>query len=353
MPPHRPTIFATFSGRCLRLLFCLAALAQAQASTTVFEFTSRTLEGNPLNDPVKRKVVIFSPAQAATNALLPVMYYLPGFGGSSEGFIQDRARWERVIQKLADDVQPLRWVVVDGRTRWYCSQYIDSPAQGNYATYICNEIVSEVQQREPLPGSGVRRIIAGHSSGGFGALRLGMLRPDIFDAVIALSPDSDFPVSHLPLVRLPGVTNISLAQVQALQTAERPNPMPTDGDLVYALALSAAYAPRGVAYPGQFEWLYDRTGAFRPEVWQKWLENDPLTIVRDHPDAFRPEQAIYLDGARQDEYKANIGARKIYDVLRARKARCTFVEPPGKHGDRLPDRLEDGLRWLFRAPSAH
>ena len=107
-------------------------------------------------------------------------------------------------------------VVVDGRNRWGGSQYLNSPAQGNYADYVCDEIVSLVENRYLITTNKPRRIIAGHSSGGFGALRLGMMRHDLFDAVIALSPDSDFQNSHLPLVKTPGVTNVSLGANQIL-----------------------------------------------------------------------------------------------------------------------------------------
>ena len=175
-----------------------------------------------------------------------------------------------------------------------------------------------------------RRIIAGHSSGGFGALRLGMLRPDLFDGVIALSPDSDFPFTHLPLVKLPGVTNASLAQINSCMTPRMTVPFPKDGDLIYALGLSAAYAPAGPGQPGRFQWLYDANGRFRKKVWQLWLDNDPLTIVRQNLNAFRANQSVYLDGAAHDQFGANVGAGKIYDVLRDRAARCTFYEPPGR-----------------------
>ena len=320
------------------------------AQLDVIQFSSRVLQNNPLHDPIVRRVAVSVPDQASIAAALPVVYYLPGFGGSSDQFINEAETWRAFVQKLAKEVVPMLLVVVDGRNRWGGSQYLNSPAQGNYADYLCDEIIPLVEARYPITTNKPQRIIAGHSSGGFGALRLGMLRPELFDGVVALSPDSDFQSSHLPLMKLPGVTNAALGLVRSYMATQLTLPLPRNDDLVYALGLSAAYAPVGRDHPGQFEWLYDAEGKFREQAWRLWLENDPLTLVRSNRNAFLENQAVYLDGAALDAFKANVGARKIYDVIRDRAARCTFYEPPGKHGDHLQARLQRGVAWVFKRP---
>ena len=323
---------------------------RAEPRLDVFSFSSRTLKSNPLRDPATRQVAVFLPTQYSTNTPLPIVYYLPGYGGGAEGFIKEADKWRALTQQIADEVAPVLFVVVDGRNRWGGSQFINSASQGNYADYICDEIVSQVESRYGITTNKLKRIIAGHSSGGFGALRLGMFRPKLFDGVIALSPDSDFQLSHLHLMKRAGVTNISLAQVKIFADPNYAGPTPEGGALKYALGLSAAYAPRGWWHRGQFDWIFDSHGHFREKVWQHWLDNDPLTLVQKNRDAFLPNQSIYVEGPTLDSYKANVGARKIYEVLRERPARCTFYEPPGKHSDRVPERLERALAWLFDRP---
>lgn len=314
----------------------------------VIQVRSRALSHNPLHDPALRSVAIFVPSSFTNGMSVPIIYYLPGYGSSSEDFIKNPKKWLALIQKVSSRITPMLLAVVDGRTKWGGSQYLNSPAQGNYADYVCEDIVQAVERRYLPPANGMRRIIAGHSSGGFGALRLGMSHQELFDGVIALSPDSDFPVSHLPLVRRPDVTNVPLAEIRLIASGK--TPVPRNGDLLYMLGLSAAYAPRGRSYPGQFEWLYDAQGRFRKDVWQRWLQNDPLTIVQENPHAFLASQKIYLDGAAHDEYFANIGAKCIYEIIHRGPAKSTFYEPPGRHGDHLPERLERGLAWLFGQP---
>lgn len=316
----------------------------------VVEFSSQTLSNNPLHDPVVRRLAIFVPAASSNLTRLPIIYFLPGYGGSADDFIENRSRWLAFHEQLAARVAPALFVVVDGRNRWGGSQYLNSPAQGCYADYLCEEIVSRVEARFGLTTNRPSRILAGHSSGGFGALRLGMLRPDLFDAIVALSPDSDFQNTHLPLVLTSGVSNATPTEIRDYMAAEMKLPMPKDDDLTYALGLSAAYAPAG-QIPGQFQWLYNTQGQFQTNIWQRWLTNDPLTIVTANPRIFRPNQAIYLEGPAEDQYGANIGARKIYEVIRTAPAHSTFYEPPGRHSDHLPERIERGVAWVFGRPT--
>lgn len=332
----------------LLLAFTPLLLHAGEARMEVITFESKALKGNPLHDSTSRQVAIFLPSQATDGIRLPVVYYLPGYGGSSESFIHGSNVWLKFTQKIADEITPVILVAVDGRTRWGGSQYLNSAAQGNYEDYVCDEIVSAVESWHPAATNGVRRIVAGHSSGGFGALRLGISRQKLFDAVIAMSPDSDFQTSHLPLVKVAGVTNVTLADINRMVSGM--SPVPKNGDLTYALGLSAAYAPRGFPHRGEIEWLYDERGRFRQSVWQRWLDNDPLSIVQKIPHAFAAKQSVYLEGAAKDEYSANIGARKIYEVLRGRPSRCTFYEPPGHHSDHVRERLERGLEWVFDRP---
>ncbi len=337
-------------------LFYAALLLAAQfafaadARLEVVTLHSRALKGNVLGDPATRPVPIFLPAQATNGARLPVIYYLPGYGNSADKFITTNVAgvWLKFTQQIADEITPMILVVCDGKTRWGGSQYLNSAAQGGYETFLCAEIIPAVEKKFPAPAKGVRRIIGGHSSGGFGALRLGSDRQKLFDGIIALSPDSDFPTSHLPLVKVASVANLPLADVKKIAGGELP--VPQNGDITYALGLSAAYAPRGWPHRGEFEWLYDARGKFREKVWQRWLDNDPLTVVQKNRKAFAAGQKIYLEGAAQDEFAANIGARKIYEVLKNRSAACTFYEPPGKHSDHVRERLQRGLEWVFEKP---
>jgi len=318
------------------------------ARLEVLEIRSLKLKNNPLGDPNTRRVAVLVPDTARRDAPLPLVIYLPGWGGSSEDVIAQGGGWlARAVDKMADAGLALRIAVVDGKSRYGGSQFLNSGATGEYADYIAEEIAPEVEARYALAKETVfPRIIAGHSSGGYGALMLAMSRHAQFAAVVALSPDSDFEVTHKPIVSQPSVRAITPAAIENLMTDGGKGRLPGDGLAHMVLGLCANYAPVA-GKPGRFEWLYDARGNFRAEAWQRWLDLDPLHIVRKCEGAFAPTQRIYLDGAEHDEFGANIGARKIHDVLRARKSPVIFYESPGHHSDHLAERLVRGLGWVL------
>ncbi len=329
------------------LLFAKTAFAGTRIESVKIPGT--TLKDNPLEDPVERRVAVFCPelAQGAPNPRL--VYYLPGYGASSEDFFGFEGwGFQKVVQELADGGIPVRVIVVDCRNRWGGSQYLNSPAQGNYADYVLDEVIPLIEKRYESGGLAADRIIAGHSSGGFGALRLAMMRPGYFRAVVALSPDTDLEVTHRHMVMNESVKHVSQRQLRAYAGPRGSMVEPSSGLIQMILGLSAAYAPKGRDYPGQFHWPFDDQGHWRDEVWGMWLEQDPVVIARKNPAVFPPEYQIYLDGAEHDSFGAQKGARSLRDAI-AGHAKVEFYESPGGHSDRVGPRFARGLEWVHGA----
>jgi len=330
------------------LLAAAPAVHLSAAQLEVLDIPGATLRDNPLGDPPARHVALFKPDDLKDDQPAVLVVYLPGWGSSSEQAIAKGATawFGAVVDQFAATTTPVRIAVVDARSRYGGSQYLNSTATGRYADYITDEILPLLTARYASAKAGPTPIIAGHSSGGYGALLLGIHRHDLFPAVIGLSPDSDFATTHKPLVDQSSVRAIARADLDAATAPPQSARLPADGLARLIMGLCANYAPVA-GQPGHFEWLYDDQGQWRPEAWQRWLDLDPYLIVRAHPDAFAPTQRIYLDGAEHDEYGANIGAGKIHDELQSRPSPSTFYESPGHHADHLPDRLIRGLTWVF------
>jgi enterochelin esterase family protein len=330
----------------IRSLLALLALALSAGAAQVDVLTveGKTLQSNPLGDPARRRVAVVAPDETAKAKPLPLVLYLPGWGGSSEETIAARnGGWiGQAVDALAAKAHPVRVAVVDGRSRYGGSQFLNSTATDDYADYVAVEVLALLKEKYGVAGGS---IVAGHSSGGYGAVMLAIRRHETFGAVVGLSPDSDFEVTHKPLVQQ--------AEVRAVTPAELAGAMAPAGQArrVSGLAglvmgLCANYTPIA-AQPGHFEWLYGPGGEWRPSVWARWIAADPLTAVREQKDAFAPEQRIYLDGAELDEFGANIGARKIATLLKGRGAKVEFYEPAGHHGEHLPERLTRGVAWVL------
>lgn len=307
----------------------------------------KTLEGNPLGDPVQRRVAVFTPRLPKFSSKLLTVYYLAGYSGSSEDFLGPNGdKFAEVFQNLADKGIALRMVIPDCRNRWGGSQYLNSPAQGNYADYVLDEVIPQLEKHFGTPATPRDRIIAGHSSGGFGALRIAMMAPERFGAVIALSPDTDFEVTHKPIAQEHIVRSVTPKQMRSYIAPPGEFIRPGSGLIQMMLGLSAAYAPKGPTEPGLFHWLYDESGRWQEEVWQNWLEEDTVVIARRNPHLFMPYHKIYLDGAERDEFGAQKGARVLRDLIKP-YTRVEFYESPDGHADYIEDRLARGLEWVF------
>ncbi len=338
-----------YRGLLLACVFGMGAVVQAFASPH-FEaiiIPGKVLEDNPLGDPVQRRVAVFTPKLPRFTSKLLTVYYLPGYGGSSEDFLGPNGdEFAIVFQQLADQGMPLRMVVPDCRNRWGGSQYLNSSAQGNYADYVLDEIIPQLEKHFGTPATPRDRILAGHSSGGFGALRLAMMAPERFGAVVALSPDTDFEVTHKPLAEEHVVKSVTPKQMASYVAPAEEMIRPGSNLVQIMLGLSAAYAPKGPNEPGTFHWLYDEAGQWQSEVWQNWLEEDPVVIARRNPHLFSSYHRIYLDGAEHDEFGAQKGARVLRDLIKP-YTRVHFYESPGGHADHIEERLARGLEWVF------
>ncbi len=53
----------------------------------------------------------------------------------------------------------------------------------------------------------------------------------------------------------------------------------------------------------------------RDEVWQRWLDWDPVRMVPKHADAMRSMRGIWIDAGTRDEYFLDLGAEAFRQSL--------------------------------------
>jgi enterochelin esterase-like enzyme len=303
---------------------------------------SRVLGDNPLGDsPVREVGVYLPPSYASTDKRYPVVVFLPGF--TSTGLsVLNRGAWQlpldRRLDILFEKKAAAECIVLlpDCFTRYGGSQYVDSPAIGRYASYLTDELVPWVDSRYRTIPKREGRGVIGKSSGGYGALQLGMRRPDVFCAIASHAGDSAFELSYLrefghvvaALERRGGVKGF-------LEWFEQQVQKPGHAiDVISNLCCAAAWSPNSGPYGfGEgFDLPFDRrTGALIGEVWARWLAEDPVNLVDRHLDALRSLNAIFLDAGLHDEYNLQLGARQIADKLRAAGIAHLHEEFDGGH----------------------
>ena len=302
------------------------------------EFHSKALEGNPLGDPATRKVPVYLPAGYDPTKHYPTLFLLAGFGSRGLRFLNDDL-WEENIPKQLDrligggSMQPLIAVMPDASTRYGGSQYVNSSAIGNYEDHIL-ELVAHVDSKYPTIPDSNHRAIAGHSSGGFGALRFGMLHAGTFGLVADHSGDKYFEMGFKPnfgeLLRY--CERVGEAGIAAwLKNPGLGLRSGAPHEALSLLAAAAAYSPNANS-PLGFDLPVDlRTGELRPDVWARWLAFDPAEIVEQHEAALRSLRLLYLDCGRFDEYNLLYGARLFTKKLSALGIPFRYEEYDGSH----------------------
>ncbi len=323
---------------------------------------SQVLQGNLPGDPTERMLPVYLPPSYDENPKkrYPVIYVLAGHGGSGPLMLAPVAWGESFPERIdrlirTGEMGPVIAVLPDCWTIFGGAQYLNSSALGQYEDYLIDELIPYVDQTyRTLPGR-AHRAITGKSSGGYGAYVQAMRHPELFSAFASHSGDIYWEFGYMPdlaklhanLMRFGGLEGY----IQQIPTI-KPKTHDPFFSVLGMLCYGAAYAPNPDA-PRGFDMPIDmETGALRQDVWQRWLEWDPLRMV-DRPeyiDAMRQMKYIYLDCGLWDELNFQIGTRLMSQKLNNLGVKHYFelfndghMNVPYRYDISLP-RLEVALR---------
>jgi enterochelin esterase family protein len=287
-------------------------------SIRILHHESAVLKGNPLGDPTRRELWVYLPPGYEEGTLrYPVLWCLVGFTGAGAQAVVGN-RWapglaERMDRLIAQGCPPAIMAFPDCFTRLGGSQYVNSAATGRYEDYVCDELVPFLDASlRTLPFRSARAVL-GKSSGGYGALRLGMRRGGLFAAVACHSGDMAFALCYLPgfartAARIAKAGSLA-AWFKEFERDEKKKG--ADFDAINTVAMAACYAPDpgrplGLALPFDVE-----SGELDPAEWARWKGHDPVEMVRvpAHAAALRALRLLYLDCGTDDEYQLHLGMR--------------------------------------------
>jgi S-formylglutathione hydrolase FrmB len=208
--------------------------------------------------------------------------------------------------------------------------------------YLCDEVVAFVDERYPTAADRDHRGLAGKSSGGYGAMVVPMLRPDVFGALASHAGDALFEAAYLPefpnFVRTLRDRYDSSFEVFFEHFAAAHS---FDMDAFRAIEFygyAAAYSPDPAA-PGKALLPVDlQTGRLLDDVWAQWLEKDPVRMAPRYGDALRSMRHVHLDAGLRDEYFLDLGATAFSAELDKLGVGHTLELFDGRHG---------GIAWRY------
>lgn len=279
--------------------------------------TSKALQGNALGDPHERDVYCYVPPDYDTSERsYPVVYFLSGFTGTGRMHLNFDPFVESIDQRLdrlisSGAMPPIICVLPDCMTAFGGSQYVNSSATGRYEDYLVEEMVPFVDGQLRTHASRDHRGLTGKSSGGYGAMVLAMRHADVFGAMGSHAGDAYFAYCYLPdFVKFAlGVTRHGGVEAFVRYFRSLPKKTKEAMDVLNILAMAACYSPNPAAPLGIDLPVVLPTGEIRSEVWDRWIENDPVHMAKAHADALRSLRLIYLDAGLRDEFNLQVGAR--------------------------------------------
>jgi S-formylglutathione hydrolase FrmB len=321
---------------------------------------STVLAGNPLGDPTERDLYVYVPPGYDTAKRYPALLAIVGYTGTGGGVFNVDKLLEPLDAKLdrmiaAGACPPVIIAAPDCFTRVGGNQYINSAGTGRYEDYLCDEVIPFVDSHyRTIPSGGWG--VYGKSSGGYGAIVLGMRRPDVFAALADHSGDAGFELVYIPdfsgaydafrKVGGPAAWLRAFWDDPSRRAAKHGKPLTI-------LGMAAHYSPNPAAPAAHahVDWPFDlETGEFQPAIWERWRAHDPVNMVDTHVTNLQRLRAIYVDAGTRDEWNLHWGARALVAKLRAQDIAVRHEEFDDGHMN-ITYRYDVSLPFLVEALS--
>ena len=295
-----------------------------------YEIESDVLKDNPLNDPYVRKLYILQTSEDVSKA--PIVIYLSGFFSSSIALLNYDPLSESIAEKIErlyrqGSIKNMIFVLPDFFTKLGGNQYINSTAVGLYEDFLIKELIPELRELY-----GQREIVLmGKSSGGYGALVVGMKHPEVVSGIIDHSGDAYFEYVYLPYFPY------AIRQIKKegdhynwlRKYWEKANKKEKDDlNTLNIIAMAAFYSPEGekILLPFDLE-----TGEIIEDIWKRWLEKDPVRLIDKYADNLKKLKLIYIDVGIKDEFKINFGSRILHKKMTKYNIKHEYEEFDGGH----------------------
>lgn len=331
-------------------LLLIAAVSSAAQSGMIKtdEVHFASLEGNLVGDSPKRSVIVYLPPgyQRDKKMRYPVVYLLHGFSGYGVG----NKNWTReggnfnveTISRLITEkkLSPMIVVMPDGSNRYGGSMYTNSITTGNWEDYIAREMVAYIDKNYRTLARAESRGIAGHSMGGYGAIKIAMKHPDVFGAV--------YGTSSCCMTYLPGaVTSQSLIAARKLTSFEEADKASFAVRVSFAFA--AAWSPNPTKPPFFSEYPFSENGddsERSADAVARWQANIPTYMADQFVTNLRRLRGIAFDSGTQEPSNQNSN-RQFAEALKRNRIEHSFEVFEGGHNDKVRERIETKMLPFF------
>lgn len=264
-----------------------------------------------MQTPTEQPVAVYlPPSYNDSDKEYPVVYYLPGFGNSTNYYTQYGVYRDYLLKNSMDElinegkIKDMIVVIPNAVNIFGGHFYVNSPVTGNWENFIIEDLVNFIDKAYrtlPKPES---RGICGHSMGGFGALNLAMLYPDIF-GITKHSPLTGEKYAETFLEKQQALSKMQeyKALADLLYYGFHKLLILEDYQTSFCFAYGAAFSPNPDTNPPYINYLYERKDGriIRNEKNWKAYESGFGNLeekVAAYRNNFLSLKAIYIDSGR-------------------------------------------------------
>lgn len=267
--------------------------AQSMSGKVVsFVINAKTLQNSGGENPNRKVSVYLPPGYDQGKQRYPVVYYLHGFMGTDSIYTVMKNILDKAIS--TKKIRPFIFVQSNQYTQFEGSFYSNSSMIGNWSDFTAKELVDYVDKNFRTIANRESRGIGGHSMGGYGAIKVAMLYPDVFSSIYAMSP------GLLAFVKEFGPNSDSFKDLGKVKTQEELKRTYYPKVLV---AVARAWSPNPAKPPFYIDLPFTYQGdsmIVNEPVLKKWHDNMPVYMVNKYADNLRKLKAIKLDWGRND-----------------------------------------------------
>jgi S-formylglutathione hydrolase len=336
---RRITLTAEISVAICGLALAQTAVQPLKGPVERIKVHGASLEGNLEGDSPDREVSIYLPPsyQTSPNRRYPVLYILHGFTDRDDHWFGAKPNSTNVPALLEADLdkgaaREMILVMPNAYTRYAGSFYGSSVAIGDWETFVTQELVTFIDGHYRTLTASANRGLAGHSMGGYGAIRLAMKHPGVYSSVYAMSAcclTPDIPTAN------------TIEKAEAVRTVEDFDK--ADFGTKVAIGLAAAWSanPKTASY---FD-LPRKDGKPQSFVIAEWYANSPVAMLGQYAANLKKLHALALDIGLQDGLLAE---NQLLDrLLSDLSVPHTFETYEGTHTSKIGDRLETKVLPYF------
>lgn len=306
-------------------------------------FDSQSISGDIMLDPSGRDVLVYTPPgyDLEGTTTYPVLYLLHGYGGDEIYFKAIFGLKEIMDEMIFNgEIDPMIVVTPDAGNALGGSFYTNSYAwlggvpdttqsyAGLMQDLVTNEVVNLIDSLFHTDTDRQKRGIAGHSMGGYGAIKLAMLRADLFGSAASMSgplafwgdynPDDPGSATFLGLLELlpfvfaenaftpgdtaafysiaPGPGKSLTNMMFAMGSAFSPHHS-SDPDTFYA----HLFVSEGTGFVGKIDLPFGADGEVALPIWNLWMANDVTALYSGGYGPAFDNTDLYIDCGAEDD----------------------------------------------------